>query len=273
MENAVNLCQHFTPVWMAEALVERHFSWLRKGDNVLEPTCGPGAFLAALPAEVDAFGIEIEWDLAAHTTATTGRKVYVGDVLDPLFARLRGIQAVIGNPPFQRDFIDQLLERCYHWLTPGGQAGLILPAYAFRTAQRVVDLAERWSITQEMLPRSAFAYRMREPLVFAVFTKDRARRLIGFALYQQEADRQGMRQAYRALLARSKGSAWRAVCRLALERLGATEAKPAPLAAIYAELEGNRPSRTTWWREKIRQTLRQYPDFRAIEEGQYAIAV
>lgn len=264
----MNLCQHFTPVWMAEALVERHFGYLGRHDNVLEPTCGSGAFLQAIPDEVKAFGIEVDWDVAARAKVYTGRQILVGDVLNPVFTGLRGITAVVGNPPFRRDFIDRLLDRCHGWLPPGGQAGFILPAYAFRTASRVVDLAERWAIKVELLPRSGFAYRMREPLVFALFTKGAPRRLIGLALYHEEADRQAMQEAYRRLLARARGSAWRAVCRLALERLGGE----ADLISVYVELYKNRPSRTEWWKEKIRQTLRHYPDFKAVREGRYALA-
>lgn len=267
----MNLCQHFTPQWLAEALVERHFSWLGAGDTVIEPTCGTGAFLRALPAEVDAFGVEVDRALAEETKRATGRNVLVGDVLAPVYARLANITAVIGNPPFRGRFIDQLLERSHHWLPDGGRVGLILPCYYFRTAARVCQLGDNWGTQVELLPRSAFAYRMIEPLVFAVLTKGARRVMIGLALFREEVDRQNLALAYRKLLAGTRGSAWRAVCRLALQRLRATAMAPASLPEIYRELERNRPSRTAFWREKIRQTLRQYPDFQAVEEGRYAL--
>lgn len=38
--------QYPTPLWMAEAMVERHFPQLDLADMVLEPTCGRGPFLS-----------------------------------------------------------------------------------------------------------------------------------------------------------------------------------------------------------------------------------
>lgn len=265
------LCQHFTPLWLAQALVERHFGSLGADDMVLEPCCGHGAFLNAIPASVKAWGAELDPAVAQLARTATKRPVMVGDVLGMDLAG-EPWTAVIGNPPFRGRFIDKLLDRCHSWLPDGGRVGLILPAYFFRTAARVCQLSDNWHTQVELLPRSAFAYRMIEPILFAVLTKGRARVMVGLALFDEESDRQGMQQAYRRALAASTGSAWRAVCHLALTRLKATELAPARLAEIYRELEGHRPSRTTWWREKIRQTLRQYPDFKAIEEGLYALA-
>lgn len=261
-----DLCQFPTPLWVAEALVERHFPGLDGGDIVLEPSCGPGAFLSAMPAHVTAVGIDIDPTMAALARQQTGREVRVGDFLT-IDLDFRP-SAIIGNPPFRGGAIDGFLRRCYELLPPGGRAGFILPAYAFRTASRVMSLLDHWSVSQEMLPRSAFCYRMREPLVFGVFSKDVRRVLVGFALYAHEADRQAMARPYRELLSKQHGSAWRAVCHLALSRLGGK----ATLPEIYAELERNRPTRTQWWREKIRQTLRVYPDsFAAVTAGRYRL--
>jgi type I restriction-modification system DNA methylase subunit len=57
--------QYMTPDWAAEALVDRYFSDLGESDLVLEPSCGRGAFLRALPAHVQALGVEIDPNLAA----------------------------------------------------------------------------------------------------------------------------------------------------------------------------------------------------------------
>lgn len=260
-----NLCQFPTPLWVAEALVERHFPRLDCADLVLEPSCGPGAFLRAIPAHVPAIGVELD-PVFAELARETGREIIEGD-FTTVKLDMRPT-AIIGNPPFRGRTIDAFLDRCHTLLPRGGRAGFILPAYAFRTASRLVGHLDRWSISQEMLPRSAFNYRMREPLVFALFSKDTRRCMVGFALYEIETDRQALGRPYRELLARQRGSAWRAVCRLALERLGGE----APLASIYAELERNRPSRTQWWREKIRQTLRTYADFAAVREGTYKLS-
>lgn len=262
----MNLCQHFTPLWVAEALVERHFGDLDGTDLVLEPTCGRGAFLRALPADVPAFGVEIDPAVAEVARRESGRRVITGD--------FRAVQinvqptAIIGNPPFVADLFDAVLDRAHALLPQGARAGFILPTYFFQTSSRTCRYAERWSIAQEMLPRHAFSARMRTPLVFAIFSKDARRLMVGFALYRESEDLRGLARPYRDLLQATTGSIWRAVCRLALERLGGQ----AELPAIYGELEANRPTRTRFWQEKIRQTLRQYPDFTALATGRYALS-
>lgn len=261
----MSLNQFFTPFWLAEALVERHFGYLSSADFVLEPSCGRGAFLAALPATVPALGIEIDPAVAAIARAESGRDVRIGD--------FRTIEldvrptAVIGNPPFGATVIDAFLRRSHAMLPQGGRLGFLLPVRALRSVERVMGLLDCWSLHVEMLPCSAFASRMREPLFFSLFTKDRRRALIGLALFAEDADKQRLAAPYRRLLAGAKGSAWRAVCKLALERLGGE----ADLQDIYRELERGRPTETTWWREKIRQTLRVYADFTALRTGRYAL--
>ena len=70
------LGQFFTPDWAAEALVEQHFGDLGLFDRVVEPSCGGGAFLRALPvpaahASCPAFGGPDQTDLYV-TTARQG---------------------------------------------------------------------------------------------------------------------------------------------------------------------------------------------------------
>lgn len=74
-----SLCQFFTPLWIAEALVERHFPGLDKNDLVIEPSCGYGAFLAAIPQVVRAVGVEIDPLVAQVAHDQTGREIVVGD--------------------------------------------------------------------------------------------------------------------------------------------------------------------------------------------------
>jgi site-specific DNA-methyltransferase (adenine-specific) len=261
-----DLCQFFTPTWVAEALIERHFPRLDMSDTVIEPSCGGGSFLQAIPAAVPAIGVEIDPQVAAAARAATGREIITGDFRDvPI-----GLQptAIIGNPPFRASVFDGFLERAHALLPDGARAGFILPTYFFQTAGRVCRYAERWSIAYDMMPRNAFHSRMRTPMVFAVFSKDMRRTMVGFALYAEADALTKMAAPYRELLSGQQGSAWRAVCALALRRLGGE----ASLSQIYGELERNRPTQTSWWREKIRQTLRVYADFRAIGAGRYALA-
>ena len=53
------LDQYPTPAWVAECLVREHFADLSAVDVVVDPTCGPGRFLQAVPSHVSAFGVEI----------------------------------------------------------------------------------------------------------------------------------------------------------------------------------------------------------------------
>lgn len=260
------LCQHFTPLWVAEALVERHFPHLDSADLVVEPTCGYGGFLKALPSHVPAIGVEIDLRVAQVAMAETGRQIVVGD-FRTVDLNVRPT-AVVGNPPFVASVFDGVLDRCHDILPENGQAGFILPTWFFQTAGRVARYAERWSIAHELLPRNAFHSRMRTPLTFAVFSKDAKRILIGFALYREAADVQLLRGPYREALSATRGSLWKAVCKIALQRLGGE----ADLSAIYAEIEAHRPTKTQFWREKIRQTLRGYEDaFRPVDTGRYAL--
>jgi hypothetical protein len=261
---AKELGQFPTPVWFAERVVDRYFPALDRSDLVLEPSCGAGAFLHALPAHVPAVGVEWDPDLAEQARRETGRRIITGDFR----AVSIDVQptAIIGNPPFRIDLIEGFLARAHELLPEGGRTGFILPAFTFQTAARVVRFAERWSIQQEAIPRNIFQ-RISLPLVFAMFSKDRKRTLVGFALYHDAHDVLQMPVEYREALAAGVG-VWRRLVRVAMRRLGGR----ARLPEIYAELEGRRPGTGKWWREKVRQTLRYYADdFAVIEEGHYQL--
>lgn len=265
MTDAKKLGQYPTPAWVAEALVERYFSHLDSGDCVIEPSCGPGAFLAAIPEHVQAVGVEIDAMVAQEAARNTGRRILTGD--------FRSIQldvqptVVIGNPPFNMKVIDGFLERSHALLPEGGRVGFILPAYAFQTAARVADYSERWSLMQEMIPRNIYPG-LSLPLVFAMFSKDRRRTMLGFALYREVADVLGMPEPYRASLSAGGGPVWRESVSAALLALGGE----ADVQSIYAEIGGKRPTRTQFWQEKIRQTLRRYSEhFTRIAPGRYRL--
>lgn len=132
-------------------------------------------------------------------------------------------------------------------------------------AGRVCRYGDRWSLSIELMPRNAFHARMRTPLLFALFQKNAARTLVGFVLYRECDDLHQMAKPYRELLSSYEGPLWMAVCRMALRRLDGS----AQLRDIYNELERNRPTRTQWWREKIRQTLRTYADVFNPKGGGY----
>ncbi|WP_242426572.1 class I SAM-dependent methyltransferase [Metallibacterium scheffleri] len=245
------LGQWMTPAWAAEELIARYFSDLSASDHVLEPSCGDGAFLCAVPDSVPVTGVEIDPVLAHRAAVRSGREVLVGDFLEiPLSC---SPTLILGNPPFQQEIVRAFLRRAWSLLSVDGRCAFILPAYVFQTASVVDALAEQWSIQQEMIPRNLFG-RIKLPLCFARFTKSGQRgTLVGFALYGEANAVTCLKRRYRALLAGGERSVWAAVTRAALESLGGHAA----LGAIYAEIGGARPTPNDYWREKVRQTLQR----------------
>lgn len=266
MSRIKELGQYPTHQWAAEAIVEAFFPDLGRGNVILEPSCGPGAFLAAMPPGVEAIGIDIDPLMAERARRNTGCRVLLGD--------FRSIEIdvepthVIGNPPFDLKLIDGFLDRAHELLPHGGQVGFILPAYAFQTAARVVGYADRWALSQSMIPRNLFPG-LSLPLVFATFEKGRRRTLVGFALYRETAAVQKLPSAYRDVLATVGGPMWARVIRLAIERLGGE----ADLQDIYREIEGSRPTSTSFWREQIRKVIRTpVCGCAPVGRGRYALA-
>lgn len=242
------LGQWMTPDWMAEELVGAYFGDLAMFDTVIEPSCGQGAFLRAMPANVRAIGVEIDPVLAAQAVATTGREVIVGDFTA---VDLPQATAVIGNPPFKVATVEAFLARAFQLLPDDGRVGFILPAYTFQTTSTTLRMAERWHIEQAAIPREFFPG-ISMPVCFARFTKGR-RGLIGFALYHEAGAVKRLQRRYRALLAQGETSAWAAVTRAALEQLGGS----ATLAQLYREVEGSRPTSNRFWQAKVRQQVQR----------------
>jgi hypothetical protein len=243
------LGQYMTPEWVAQALLERYYPGLGMCDQVLEPSCGEGAFLRALPDHVPALGVEIDPALAKRARESSGRQVIVGDFrMVDLPVRPT---VLVGNPPFQLSVVLGFLQRAWELLPRDGEVGFILPAYTFQTASTVDAIATRWGIAQDMIPKNVFP-RIQLPLCFARFTRGR-HGLVGFALYHEAAAVQRLQARYRALLAQGERSAWAAVTRAAMEQLGGTAA----LDELYREIEGSRPTTNRYWQAKVRQTLQR----------------
>lgn len=263
--SAVTLNQWFTPRWVAEAIVERHFAQLGRADLVLEPSCGDGRFLQAIPDHVAAIGVEIDPIVAATARANTGRPIIVGDFLTAKIPH--AITHVVGNPPFDARLIAAFLDRCHQLLPAEGTCGLLLPAYVLQTSSKVMSFADRWAISAELMPRNIFP-RLRLPLVFSMFRKGVPRTLVGLYLYAEAADVRALPAAMRAeLAAPARGSVWRRAVATAFGMLGRASAS---LAEIYAAVE--RPSENRYWREKVRQVLQTYPEFRRIADGHWELA-
>lgn len=253
--------QFFTPWWSAALLVQRWFPDLTRNDVVVEPTCGPGPFLRAIPAEVKAIGVEIDPVLAEAARHNTGREVITGDFTTVELPVMPTV--ILGNPPFMTCTIDRLLERCHELLPAGGRVGWVLPAYALQTPSRVVRYSEKWSLTTEMLPRTLFPG-LQCPLTFTLFTKDRRSLLIGMGLYQEAHDVASMPKAVAEAL-RSSPTTWRAVVAYALAALGGRGS----LAAIYRLIQPRRPTGNPFWKEQTRKVLRA--EFHRIGPAEYAL--
>lgn len=265
MKRNTELSQYFTPMWAAELLVKRHFADLGPKDCVWEPSCGDGRFLMAIPREVDAFGTEIDPVMADRARVNSGREVITGSLVD--CELLRRPTAIIGNPPFELALVMQLLERAYEEMDYDGRMGLLLPVYMFQTADTVMDMAKRFSITQELLPRNLFQG-MQKPLLFATFIKERTRTLLdGFFLYDELSAVLKLSKQYRYLFVGNESSAslWGEVVEKALITLGGQ----ATLKAIYLEIEGKQPTSNPFWKAQVRKVLRE--KFVVVGPAEYAL--
>jgi site-specific DNA-methyltransferase (adenine-specific) len=262
------LSQYFTPAWMAEILYDAHFQHLTSNDLLLDPGTGKGACLAAVPSFVPAFGIETDKRMARETEERTGRRVIVGDFCEvPL---PEGITAVFGNPPFKMSLVERLLARCAEIMPDGSKCGLILPAYFFQTSSTVVRLNQRWTIAQEFIPRDLFKWpkQMEAPVVFALFTRDNAPRLVGFRGYKERSEISELDAERQRLLNdsfRGPRSVWREVLATVLRELGGE----APLSEIYRKVEGRRPTGNSHWKEQIRKVAQRH--FCRMADGVYAL--
>lgn len=255
------LHQFFTPEWAAQELVDAFFGDLNASDLVLEPTCGKGSFLKAIPSAVRAIGIEIDPELAVIAQEETGRPVLVGDFREIELPEQP--TCIIGNPPFQMGLLDQLLDKARLWLPNNGRCGLILSAYMVQTPNTVLRWNDHWSLDQRILPRTLFPRAIR-PLIFLMFTKDPLKRMMGgFALYKEASEINDLAGGAKLLLVHGNPlkNCWRSVVEWGLRKLGGR----GHVRELYQVIESKRPSDNRWWQEKIRQTLQRH--FTSVERG------
>jgi len=259
------LGQYFTPRWVAEAIVETHLPHLKAGDTVIEPSCGDGRFLMALPDHVNAIGVELDPVQAGLARKHSGRRVITGNFLEVDPALLPSeVDAVIGNPPFVAGTVAGFLDRSHGLLREGGTCGFILPAYILQTSSKVMDMANKWSIHTQLMPRNLFPG-LSLPITFTVFTKERVRRLHGFFLYRESAEVADMSATARQVLGTSKqkGSVWREAVRTAFDLLGKSTAT---LSDLYSALT-RRPTGNPNWMQQVRKILQSYPEFTPLGNG------
>lgn len=257
------LGQWMTPSWAARAICEEALSGVGRDDIIVEPSCGIGRFLHALPSEVHAIGVEIDPRLADVARRETGRTVVTGDFrTTPL--PVEYATRIVGNPPFQLDVFEGMLDRAHSLLVEEGQAVLILPCYALQSSSRVTRWNARWGISQTMLPRTLFPG-IRLPLALVTFAKTYQRRLHGFLLYHESREIEEMPEVYATAL-REGRSGWHAVVEAAIVRLGGE----ATVQEVCAEIAPRRPTQTRHWQEQVRKQLRS--GFRRTARATYALA-
>lgn len=241
-----------TPAWAARELWRQKFSHVTSDNRVLEPTCGRGRMLQAIPAHIPAIGVEIDEPRATIARAISGREVIVGDILD--IDLPSDIDVVFANPPFRSKFVREMMDRFAAEYEDGCQVGSIIPAYFLQSPSTVLERWNRhWTISCELLPRILFP-RARNALFFAMFTKDPTPTLRGMRLYVEALAISRMPIAYRRMLETGTGL-WLQVVEHALNELGGK----AHLNDIYHKVGGCRPTTNKWWREKVRQTLQRGP--------------
>ena len=254
--------QYFTPEWAAEALVGHMFPGLQKGHVVVEPTCGKGAFVKAVPDEVEVFGIEIDPALAEEARRNTGRPIFTSDFR--LVDLPKPPTHVIGNPPFRKAFVDDLLDWSYDQLPKDGQVGFILPSYLMQFSRPVMEWHRKWAIRPTMIPKEIFPG-LKHPLSFVLFEKKSRRTLTGMFLYDEANAIRDMARPAKLVLCtgRPRTSAWKALVEEALHSHGGK----ATLGQLYAWCGDRRPTQNIWWKEQIRATCQRH--FERVKEATY----
>lgn len=112
------------------AVVERVLAdiGIRKGEKVLEPSCGCGRFLDALrQLGAQAVGIEVDPGRAAEARAK-GHRVMLANFLETL--PTGDYDRVVMNPPFYGKHYAKHVEHAFKFLKPGGTLTTILPITA-----------------------------------------------------------------------------------------------------------------------------------------------
>lgn len=254
------LHQWFTPFWAAEMFANDVLNGLGQV-GVLEPSCGTGAFLSAIPSGIPAYGVEIDPAVAATARSNSGRQVIIGDFRSIELPE-QEVGVILGNPPFSMPIIDGFIDRSHSILPEDGIAAFILPAHVFSTAGRVMQWNERFSLEVTTIPRSLFS-RISMPLVWAKFIKTQRRTMIGLMMFAEQAAVENMPKAIRRRLA-GPGT-WREAVQHSLEALGGE----ATLSDIYRAIEPRRPSANQFWRDKIRQILGLY--FERLDEKRWTL--
>lgn len=248
------LGQYMTPRWAADLIVRDRLADLSAHDVVVDPSCGTGSWLHAIPATTRAVGIEIDATLAAIAATDTGREVRFGDFLT---IDLDDVEPThfVGNPPYSAQTIRAFLERTRSLLPEGGRAIYLLPAHTFSFARPTLKLLRGFDVNVQLVPRDLWP-RLSFPAIIADLTKKRVARLVGLVLFEEAAALRSVRAAYRQILNAGRKPLWADVLDLALEALGGEGS----LTEIYQLVETCVPSSTPFWRDILRREAGEHAD-------------
>ena len=250
MKRNISKNQFFTPTWLCELIVCNLYPSLSKSSVVVDPFAGDGRMLSAVPSEVTAYGVEIDRSLIAEARQNSGREVYCADAAEFTFPVRPTL--ILTNPPYVKKTFDLFLDRVYEAMDYGGEVGAILPVYFFQTADTVMKYSERFSLNQRLIPRNVFQS-LEKPLMFATFTKDKRTVMTGMLFYAEASDMLSLKSKYRGIFVgnESRHSCWGEAVETALLNLGGEGV----LEDIYREIESSRPTKTKWWKNRIRNIV------------------
>jgi len=258
------LNQFFTPLWAAERIIGHYYPDLSSSDTVFDVGCGDGRFLMSLPKQVTAYGFEVDPVLAKSAGENSGFPVITGCFTKVEFPAKPTV--CLGNPPYDMSLVNRFLDRAFEAMDYGGKVGFLLPVYFFQTADTVLQYMSSWTLKYDLMPRNLFEG-MSKPVMFAQFLKERQNASIGFFLFDETADVLKLSKKYRFLFIGNDSSShlWGAVIDKALASLGGE----ATTQQIYAEIEGNRPTKTQHWKAQIRKVLQQF--YRKVGPATYGL--
>lgn len=235
-----------TPTWAADLILNNRIPY-NDDSYFLEPTCGDGRWLDVIPQPCRKLGVELRADLV-QVARTKGHTIIHGNALEVPFPT--GITHAIGNPPFEADFIDALLDKLHRTLpNDNGLAAFVLPTYYLQTSVHAYRLAQRWEIDVELIPRDIYPG-LSKPLMLTRLWRNKAKRGLGLFLYAETVDMRSMNNAARDNADRKT---WAQFVLDILEHLGGE----ATLEQMYRAASSKRPTANPFWQEQLRKVLRK----------------
>lgn len=143
-----HLGQYYTAETVVEAIIQ--MMDMKPGAKVAEPSCGNGKFIYSLPANVKAYGCELDGEAAAVAQKLNpSAEIEHGDGLEFLDKHKNEFDFIIGNPPFAGkvqtesrfaskssgsvDIVTAFIEKGMESLKEGGYLAMVVPHSVFMT--------------------------------------------------------------------------------------------------------------------------------------------